>query len=328
MSIPKRNLGYTEMEFTVIGLGTWAIGGGNWAYGWGPQDEKQAISAIRAAIDNGINWIDTAPVYGLGRSEEIVGKAIKGLRDKVFVATKLGLVWDEKEPQKPPYSLLSRERVRKEIEDSLKRLGIDYIDLWQIHWPGNDENARIEAWEEMAKIVEEGKVRYIGVSNFTVEQMKVLMSIHPIASDQPIYNILVRDIEKDVVPFCQENNIGIVSYSPLLSGMLTEKFSREWVASLPDNDWRKSKATGFQPPELDRNLEIVAKLRELAHSLGFKVHHLAIAWVINRKINGKPAVTSAIVGARKPEQVEDNLKALELKMTDEIYAEIDKIVGL
>ena len=294
----KRKLGYTDMEFTVIGLGTWAIGGGGWIFGWGPQDDRDSIDTIRESIDLGINWVDTAAVYGLGHSEEIVGKAVKGLRDKVFIATKCGRKWRGSDQI---YGDLSAKSIRREMEDSLKRLNMDYVDLYQIHWPDPDDQIE-EAWEEMAKLKEEGKTRYIGVSNFSVEQMKRIQKIHPIASLQPKYNILNPDIEKDILPFCGENNIGVVVYSPIASGFLTGKYTREKISSLPENDWRTFRNLDFQEPKLTRNLKVVEIMKDIGKKYDITPSQIAIAWVLRRS-----EVTSAIVGARRPGQMRENI---------------------
>jgi aryl-alcohol dehydrogenase-like predicted oxidoreductase len=217
-----RKLGNTELEITAIGFGAWAIGGGDYAFGWGSQDDGESIQAIHKALDLGVNWIDTAPVYGLGRSEEVVAQALKGLRGEVIVATKCGMVWNE---QREISSNLKAESVRKEAEDSLRRLQTDYIDLYQIHWPKPDEDIE-EAWEAMSDLVDEGKVRYAAVSNFSAEQMERIGPIHPVASLQPPYSMLRRDIEADILPYCKDMNIGVVVYSPLQNGLLTGKFTK------------------------------------------------------------------------------------------------------
>ncbi len=314
----KRKLGYTDMEFTVIGLGTWAIGGGDWIYGWGPQDDRDSIDTIREAIDLGINWIDTAAVYGLGHSEEIVGKAIKGLRDKIYLATKVGRRWRSRDEI---YGDLSAKSVRAEMEDSLRRLGVDYVDLYQIHWP--DPDAQIEeAWEEMAKLKEEGKTRYIGVSNFSVEQMRRVQKIHPIASLQPKYNILNPDIEDEILPFCKENNIGVIVYSPMASGLLTGKYTREKIEALPSGDWRTFRNPDFQEPKLTKNLRIIEVMREIGQKYGLPLSSLAIAWVLRRE-----EVTSAIVGARRPGQMKDNIIGASVPK-DVVEELISRIKGL
>ncbi len=294
----KRRLGYTDMEFTVIGLGTWAIGGGAWMYGWGPQDDKDSISVIREAIDLSINWIDTAAVYGLGHAEEIVGKAVKGLRDKVFIATKCGRKWTQ---SGEIYGDLSRESIRQEMENSLRRLNMDYVDLYQIHWPDPDDKIE-EAWEEMIKLKEEGKTRYIGVSNFSVAQMRRVQKIHPIASLQPKYNLLNSDIENEILPFCKENNIGVIVYSPMASGLLTGKYDRERINALPKEDWRTFRNPDFQEPKLTRNLKIIDIMKKIGEKYDVTPSQLAITWVLRRD-----EVTSAIVGARKPGQISENI---------------------
>jgi aryl-alcohol dehydrogenase-like predicted oxidoreductase len=314
-----RKLGYTDLYLTTVGLGTWAIGGGGWAYGWGPQDDTDSIRAIQRALDLGINWIDTAAVYGLGHSEEIVGKAIRGRRDQVIIATKCGLVWDE--GSTTPYGRLKAWSVRQEVEASLRRLGVDVIDLYQIHWPNPDEDIE-EAWATIADLVREGKVRYAGVSNFSVEQMKRIQPIHPIASLQPPYNMLRRDIEAEILPFCAANNIGVIVYSPMASGVLTEKFSRQWVASLPDDDWRKKYSGHLQEPELSANLALVEGLKAIAARYGRTVSQLAIAWTLRR-----PEVTAAIVGARRPEQIEQTAPASDWVLPPEVLAEIDDLLA-
>ncbi|MGQ9709720.1 MAG: aldo/keto reductase [Anaerolineae bacterium] len=313
-----RKLGYTDLYLTSIGLGTWAIGGGGWEYGWGPQDEADSIRTIQRAIDLGINWIDTAAVYGLGRSEEVVGKAIRGRRDQVVIATKCGLVWDE--GSTVPYGRLKAWSVRKEVEASLRRLNVDVIDLYQIHWPNPDEDIE-EAWATIADLIREGKVRYGGVSNFSVEQMKRVQAIHPIASLQPPYNMLRREIEAEILPFCAANNIGVIVYSPMGSGVLTERFSRERVAELADDDWRKKHNDNFREPLLSANLALVDGLREIARRYGRTVSQLAIAWTLRR-----PEVTGAIVGARRPEQIEETAPAADWILPPEVLAEIDDLL--
>ncbi len=230
-----RILGDSELDITLIGFGAWALGG-DWEYGWGPQDDDESISAIHRALDLGINWIDTAAVYGLGRSEKVVSVAIKGLSEKPVIATKCGLLWDE---NGNPRRFLSAQSVKKELEDSLKRLEVDVIDLYQIHWPGDDDNAVQGAWGAISEAIEAGKVRYGGVSNFDVRQMDLCMKIRPITSFQPPLSMLVRDIEDEILPYCRKNNIGVIVYSPMRSGLLTGKYNKETIAKLPDDDWRK-----------------------------------------------------------------------------------------
>ena len=311
----QRRLGKSELLLSEIGFGAWAIGGGDYDFGWGPQDDADSIRAIHHALNKGVNWIDTAPVYGLGRSEEVVGKALRGIRGEVIIATKCGLVWDQ---QRQLGSRLTAASVREEAENSLRRLQTDHIDLYQMHWPDPEEEIE-EAWATMADLVQEGKVRYIGVSNFSTEQMELLAAMHPIASLQPPYSMLRRDIEKSQLPYCGGQGIGIIAYSPLQNGLLTGKFSLESIAALDDTDFRKSKNRNFQSPQVEINLAFVEALRPIADSLEMTLPQLALAWVLRR-----PEVTSAITGTRAPEQIEETFKAsgrpLEKNTMDEIGA--------
>ena len=307
----KRQLGTNGPLLTEIGLGTWAIGG-PWDWGWGKQNDGDSIAAIRKALEFGINWIDTAPVYGLGHAEEIVAKAIDGRRDEVFIATKCGLVWDE---NGNATNNIRPESIRKEAEASLRRLKTDRIDLYQIHWP--DPNASIaRAWEAMVKLQKEGKVRYIGVSNFNVPQLKQCLKIAHVQSLQPPYHLFRREIEAEILPFCKENGIGVVVYSPMASGLLTGKFDPNRLA--PD-DWRH-KVSDFREPRLSKILGFVEKLRPIAERHGKTVGNLAVAWALKN-----PAVTSAIVGARNVQQVEENVQAAGLHLTAEEIQEIETL---
>lgn len=294
-----RKLGWTDLNLSTIGLGTWALGGGGYEWGWGPQGEKESIATIRHALELGINWIDTAPIYGLGRSEEVVGKAIKGLREQPIIATKCGLVWDEK---RRISNRLKKESIRAEVEASLRRLKIDVIDLYQIHWPTPDEEVE-EAWGTIAELIKEGKVRYGGVSNFSVEQLKRIQPIHPVASLQPPYSMLERGVEEERLGYCSANDIGVIVYSPMQKGLLTGKVTREWVQNLPTDDHRREDSR-FQEPALSVNLELVEGLRPIAKENGMTLAQLAIAWVLRR-----PEVTAAIVGARRPSQIEETVIA-------------------
>jgi len=305
-----RQLGYSDLYLTEIGFGSWAIGGGNWEFGWGPQDDKDAVNAIRASFDLGINWIDTAAVYGLGHSEELVAEAVKGKRSDVIIATKCSLIWDDR---RRIGSSLKADSVRKECEASLKRLNTDYIDLYQIHWPNDDIHIE-EGWEEIGKLIEEGKVRYGGVSNFLDTHMKRAQAIHPIASLQPPYSILRRHIEEAEIDYCRDNQIGIVAYSPMQSGLLTGKFD---PANLGENDWRL-KSSEFLPPNLDINLEFIEKLRELSNDLDCTVAQLAVAWTLRL-----PEITSSIVGARRPDQIQETAKAADVKLSDDVQNQIE-----
>ncbi len=310
-----RKLGWTDLNLSVIGLGTWAIGG-PWTWGWGPQDDRESIATILHALEMGVNWVDTAPIYGLGHSEEIVGRAIEGLRDKPIVATKCGPVWDKNGNIS---NRLKKESIRSEVEASLKRLKLDVIDLYQIHWPIPDEDVE-EAWRTIADLVDKGKIRYAGVSNFNVEQLERIQDIHPIASLQPPYSMLRREIEDELLGFCAANDIGVVVYSPMEKGLLTGKFSRERVQNLPEDDHR-GKDTRFQEPELSANLELVEGLRSIAEKRGKTVAQLAIAWILRR-----PEVTAAIVGARHPYQIEETIAAGEWTLSGEDIAAVDVLL--
>lgn len=305
-----RKLGYSDLHLTTLGIGTYAMGGGDWKFGWGPQDDEASIATIHQALDEGINWIDTAPIYGHGKSEELVGKAIQGIREELIIATKCGRVWegDSREIGKS----LTATSIRKEVEDSLRRLNIDVIDLYQIHWPQPEEEIE-EGWSAMADLVKEGKVRHIAVSNFNVEQMKRAQAIHPIASLQPPYNMLRREIEEEIIPYCKDNEIGIVAYSAMQAGMLTGKFSKERAGQLLETDWRRN-SPFFNEPLLSRHLKIVEQLRGIASEKGCTLGQLALAWVIRDQ-----AVTAAIVGARSPEQIKETAVAASVRLTaDEI----------
>ena len=311
-----RRLGKTELELTVIGLGTWAIGG-PWQYGWGPQDDADSVRTIRTAIDGGINWIDTAPIYGCGHSEYVVGLALRELRKKPLVATKCGLLWNEKREK---INCLDHGSIIKECEDSLKRLGVEVIDLYQMHWP-EPETRLEEAWEAMTVLVQQGKVRYIGASNFNVEQLKRVAGIHPVASLQPPYSMLRRDIEADLIPYCGEHHIGIVCYSPMQKGLLTGKFSAGHMKTLAPGDFRLNDPD-FQGEKFKRHLKIVEALRPIAERSGKTVAQLAIAWVLR-----KDEVTAAIVGARKQSQIEETVQAGDWVLDDDTISEIETILG-
>ncbi|BAP57435.1 oxidoreductase, aldo/keto reductase family [Thioploca ingrica] len=312
-----RKLGYSNLYLTPIGLGTWAIGGGNNPYGWGIQDDNDSIATIRHALDLGINWIDTAAGYGKGHSEEIVGQAIAGRRHEVIIATKCGILW--KEDGSNIYGHLKAESIRQEVENSLRRLKVEVIDLYQIHWPLPDED--IEAgWETVADLVKAGKVRYGGVSNFSVAQLKRIQPIHPVASLQPPYSMLVREVETELLPYCAANDIGVVVYSPMQAGLLTGKMTQERVATFPDNDWRQ-RSPFFQEPQLSIYLELVEKLRPIAEHNSWSLPQLAIAWVLRRQ-----EVTSAIVGARRPEQIDEFIGTRQWSLSSEDMAKIEALL--
>jgi len=311
----KRKLGYTDLQLTTVGLGTWAMGG-PWQFGWGPQDDGEAIAAILASLENGINWIDTAPVYGCGHSEELVGKALKEIKHKPIIATKCGLLWNEKRKK---VSCLKGKSIREECHASLKRIGIETIDLYQMHW-GEPDGDIEEAWAEMAKLAQEGKVRYIGVSNFNLGQMRRVQKISPVASLQPPYSMLHREVEDELLGYCAENNIGVVVYSPMQRGLLTGKFSRERFAALPPDDHRKVNPD-FQEPQFTATLQFVERMRPIAERNGKTLAQLAISWVLRRK-----EVAAAIVGARRPEQIEETVKAGDWKLVEEDIEQIEQLL--
>ena len=314
-----RKLGYSDLELSTIGLGTWAMGGGDWKFGWGPQEDEASIKAIHAGLDEGINWIDTAAIYGHGHSETVVGKAIKGIRDTLVIATKCSRVWegDSKEIGKS----LKAASIRREVDASLQRLQIEVIDLYQIHWPEPDEDIE-EGWTTIGELVKEGKIRYGGVSNFNLAQLKRAQAIHPIASLQPPYSMLRREIEQDIIPYCRENQIGIVAYSPMQAGLLTGKFSAERLAKMPESDWR-TRNPFFTEPQLSVNLEIVEELKHIAGQKGITLPQLALAWVLRDQ-----AMTSAIVGARNPSQIKETAKAGDIRLDASEIDQIETILAL
>ena len=303
-----KKLGNSDMEITRVGLGAWAIGG-TWDWGWGAQEDQDSINTIVKAIESGINWIDTAPIYGLGHSEKVIAKALKALPNKPYIFTKCGLVWDEQGNVKGE---LTKSSVIKEAEDSLKRMDIDVIDLYQIHWPNPDEQIE-EAWEAMLELQHQQKIRYLGASNFSIDQMNRVKAIGPLTSLQPQYNLVTRDIEKDILPYCLEQNIGVINYAPMASGLLTGKMSSEHLASLPDDDWRKDpeKAPQFAEPKFSRNMQLVELLKEIANKHSCSVGEVAIAWTLHHD-----AISGAIVGQRKPEQVEGIIRAGDIELSD------------
>lgn len=321
----QRKLGNTDLLLSEVGIGTWIIGGDKWEWGWGPHNDEDSIRTIHTALDNGVNWIDTAACYGLGHAEEVVARAIKDRRNKVLIATKCGRGWNEQTGE--IFGRLKSLSIREECEASLRRLQTDVIDLWQIHWPDPEPDIE-EAWGEMARLVQEGKVRYLAVSNFSVEQLKRLQPIHPVASNQPPYSLLRRDIEDELLDYCAANQIGTLAYSPIESGLLAGKFSKEYMNNLPSNDWRRTRSSMFQEPEFGVNLIFIEKLRLIAQNKGCSLSQLAIAWVLR-----KPEVTAAIVGARRPEQIQEtttvhHLTADEIKIIDTYLMERENSLGL
>ena len=313
-----RILGNTDLELTTIGIGTWAIGGGDWLFGWGPQDEREAIEAIKRGVELGINWLDTAAVYGDGRSEHLVGKALQelGSAKRPLVATKCARITQKDGSIKGD---LSRESILREAENSLDRLGVDVIDLYQIHWPLPEEQLE-EGWATLADLVKQGKVRHVGASNFNVRQMQQIQAIYPIGSLQPPYSMLVRGIEDETLAYCRQQNIGVIAYSPMYKGLLTGAFTRERAKALGDDDHR-SRDAKFQPPQLDIHLSLVEALRSIAEPHGKSLAELAIAWVLRRS-----EVTAAIVGARRPSQIEGTIGAGDWTLSSEEFAQIDQLL--
>lgn len=310
-----RQLGNSDLQLTPLGIGAWAMGGSGWAFAWSQQDDDESISAIHAALDAGMNWIDTAAVYGLGHSEEVVAKALAGRTIKPYVFTKCGRNWNE---DRQIVKLLKRDAIRQECENSLRRLKVDVIDLYQMHWPEPDEDVE-EGWETMAKLKEEGKVRWIGVSNFNAEQLCRAQKIAPITSLQPPYSLIRREVEADVFPFCSVHNLGVLAYSPMGSGLLTGAMTRERVENLPEDDWRK-RGPQFQEPLLTRNLKIADKLKEIAARHNRTAGEAALAWVLANSV-----ITAAIVGVRNAEQVGGIIGAMEFRLTEEEIAEIEAL---
>jgi aryl-alcohol dehydrogenase-like predicted oxidoreductase len=314
-----RRLGSSDLHITPIGFGAWAIGGSGWAFAWGPQDDADSTATIREALDLGINWVDTAAVYGLGHSEEVVGRALDGMpkAQRPYVFTKCARVWDE---NRQIGKRLKADSIRKECEDSLRRLRVEVIDLYQIHWPEPEEDIE-EGWQAVLKLKEEGKIRWGGVSNFNVEQMARIAKYGPITSLQPPYSLVRHEVEAETLPFCLQNDIGVIAYSPMASGLLTGAWTRARLAALPPDDWRREKNKQFQEPLLTRNLRLVELLREIGMPHAKTPGEVAIAWVLKH-----PAVTGAIVGARKPGQLRELVGAADWQMTTTEIARIEQFL--
>jgi aryl-alcohol dehydrogenase-like predicted oxidoreductase len=306
-------LGDTGLEITPVGFGAWAIGGGGWEFGWGPQDDEQSIAAIHHALEQGINWIDTAAAYGFGRSEEIVGRALEGLAERPYVFTKCSLL---EGPDRRVQHSLERDSILREAGDSLQRLGVDAIDLYQIHWPIPAEEIE-EGWAALAELKEQGLVKHIGVSNFGVEQLRRIQQIAPVETLQPQYSLIERDVEQELLPFAERERIGAIVYSPMGSGMLTGSMSRERIELLADDDWRK-RDERFREPQLSRNLALVSQLAAVADRHETTPGAVAVAWTLRN-----PAVDGAIVGFRRPDQVDPILAAANLELSSEDLAEIE-----
>jgi aryl-alcohol dehydrogenase-like predicted oxidoreductase len=316
-SVTLHTLGNSDLQLTPIGLGAWAIGGGDWQFAWGPQDDSESIAAIHHALDIGINWIDTAAVYGLGHSEEVVGRAVKSSRHKPYIFTKCSRRWNA---DGSIYGDLGPDSIAEELHGSLRRLGVERIDLYQIHWPNPEEQIEA-AWETLTRFREQGKIRWIGVSNFNVDQMKRIQKIAPITSLQPPYSMLRRGVEETILPFAHASGIGVINYSPMLSGMLTGKMTAERVAALPADDWRRNNVE-FSEPRLSRNLRLVELLRQIGSSHGVLPAVVAVAWTLEN-----PAITAAIVGGRSAKQVEETAPALAFRLTQEEFTRINEFIA-
>jgi len=311
-----RKLGNSDLNITRVGFGAWAIGGSGWQFAWGSQDDNESIAAIHRALELGVNWIDTAAVYGLGHSEEVVGRALKDWREsRPYVFTKCGLRGDANGEVR---KVLSADSIRGEVEDSLRRLSVDAIDLYQIHWPPDPDSPELEeGWSTLADLKREGKVRWIGVSNFNVQQLLRAQAIARVTSLQPRYSLVHREIENEILPYCLSEGIGVIVYSPMASGLLTGTMTRERAASLPEDDWRRGHPD-FTEPYLSHNLALVERLREIAKGRNRSVGEVAIAWTLRH-----PAVTGAIVGARNARQAEGVMRASELRLTEDEVNEIE-----
>jgi aryl-alcohol dehydrogenase-like predicted oxidoreductase len=323
-ALPTRPLGASGLSITPVGFGAWAIGGGDWAFGWGPQDDEQSIAAMRHAVERGINWIDTAAVYGLGHSEEVVGRLLRGLpaNRRPLVFTKCGMVWDELGPQAEVRRVLTPDSIRAECDASLRRLGVERIDLYQIHWPDVDTGARLEdSWSTMAELVDEGKARWIGVSNFTVDLLERCESIRHVDSVQPPLSMVQRGALTDVIPWASEHGTGAIVYSPMASGLLTGSFDRARLENLAADDMRRNRPE-YQEPALSQNLELVERLRGIADELECEVAEVAIAWAL-----AQGGVTGAIVGARRPAQLDQWIGAGSVQLSDEQLDEIDAAIA-
>ncbi len=322
MALATRPLGTSGLDITRVGFGSWAVGGGGWSFGWGPQDDAESLATMRHAIELGVNWIDTAAVYGLGHSEEVIGRLLRELPrgQRPFIFTKCGLVWDERDPMTPPRRVLKPESIRRECEASLRRLGIERIDLYQFHWP-DETGTRVEdSWAAMAKLVEEGKVRAAGVSNFDVKLLDRCAAIRHVDSLQPPFSLINRSAAEREIPWCASRGTGVICYSPMHSGLLTDSFTAERVPALPEDDWRR-RAPDFQQPNVGRNLLLRDALRPIAKRHGTSVSAIAIAWTL-----AWPGVTGAIVGARTPKQVDGWIGAASIELTEQDLDEIASVI--
>jgi aryl-alcohol dehydrogenase-like predicted oxidoreductase len=323
MGLPTRPLGSSGFNITTVGFGSWAIGGGGWAFSWGPQDDAESIATMRHALDLGINWIDTAAVYGLGHSEEVVGKMLGELpaSQRPLVFTKCGLRWDIENPMQAAERILTPKTIRRECEASLKRLGVERIDLYQFHWPDEKGTPVEDSWGTMLKLIEEGKVRAVGVSNFTVDLLERCEAIRHVDSLQPLFSMISRGTAEKLLPWCKNHATGVICYSPMQSGILTDGFTSERVAKLAPDDWRK-RGPAFHEPALSRNLALRDSLRPIAARHGVSVSAIAVAWTLSW-----PGVSGAIVGARTPAQVDGWIQSATLQLTQEDLAEIASAIA-
>jgi len=322
-ALPTRRLGANGPEITRVGLGAWAIGGGGYAFGWGPQEDEESIRTMRHAVERGVNWIDTAPVYGLGHSEEVIGRLLRRLPagERPYVFTKCGLVWDESDPMASPQRNLRPESIHRECEASLRRLGVEAIDLYQFHWPDETGTPVEDSWEAMSRLVEEGKVRWAGVSNFDVEMLEACEPIRHVDSLQPPFSLIRREVGAAELPWCAAHGTGVIVYSPMQSGLLTGKWTEDRVRALAEDDWRR-RATEFQSPNVERNLALRDALAPAAERHGASIASVAVAWTL-----AWPQVTGAIVGARTPEQVDGWIPAASLELAAEDLEEIARAVA-
>ena len=322
MSLPTVPLGRTDMSITRVGFGAWAVGGGGWKFGWGAADDDESVRAVRFAVDSGLNWVDTAPVYGLGHSEEVVGQALKGIPepDRPYVFTKCGLVFDRAHPDEGPHNVLAAASIRREVEDSLRRLGVDRIDLYQVHWPPEDGTALADYWATMLDLKTEGKVRAVGMSNHDVGQLAAAEKLGHVDSLQPPFSLIHRGLAEELLPWCESNGTGVIVYSPMQAGLLTGAMNAERVAALPEDDWRATHPDFTDG--LDANLGLAGALQPVAERHGVSRAAVAVAWTL-----AWPGVTGAIVGARRPAQISDWLPAATLRLTEEDLDELARAVA-
>jgi aryl-alcohol dehydrogenase-like predicted oxidoreductase len=320
--LSTRRLGSQGPEISRVGFGAWAAGGGGYAFGWGPQDDEDSVRAMRHAVERGINWIDTAAVYGLGHSEEVVGRLLREVPsgERPYIFTKCGMVWDDADPKAQPRQDLRPESIRRECEASLRRLGVETIDLYQFHWPDQTGTPVEDSWAEMLRLVEEGKVRWAGVSNFDVALLERCEALGHVNSLQPPFSLIRRQVAESILPWCEKNGTGVIVYSPMQSGLLTDRWTMDRVGTLADDDWRRRSAE-FQSPNIERNLALRDALLPVAERHGTNTATVAVAWTL-----AWPAVTGAIVGARSPEQVDGWIAAASLQLSAEDLDEIARAI--